>query len=218
MVVIGIPGVRLTGSEHERTALPFISTVQALFLIGAVFALDPLLGVCGLVGLSGIWFVLRWYLRRARTGYLAEGAANSEVAEIVSATASGARTVEALRLERRRIAANRDALETSRRRRFHTLFLRTVFFPSVEVSYFVPLVMVLLLGGVLVLQRPDGSFHAELAAVAVLIVAVIGRISGQLVPPAPPAPGRSGLSVPAPPAHAAPHLSTSTAPASPRSP
>jgi hypothetical protein len=45
-----------------------------------------------------------------------------------------------------------------------------------------------LLGGVLVLQRPDGSFHAELAAVAVLIVAVIGRISGQFVPPAPPAP------------------------------
>ncbi|MEE1829461.1 ABC transporter ATP-binding protein [Streptomyces sp. SP17KL33] len=126
-----------------------ISSVQALFLIGAVFALDPLLGVCALVGLSGIGVVLRWYLRRARTGYLAEGAAGSEVAEIVAATASGARTVEALRLERRRITASHDALEESRRRRFHTLFLRTVFFPGVEVSYFVPQVLVLLLGGVL---------------------------------------------------------------------
>ena len=126
-----------------------ISSVQALFLIGAVFALDPLLGVCALFGLSGIGVVLRWYLRRARTGYLAEGAAGSEVAEIVAATASGARTVEALRLERRRIAASRDALEESRRRRLHTLFLRTVFFPGVEVSYFVPQVLVLLLGGVL---------------------------------------------------------------------
>ncbi|WP_254408627.1 ABC transporter ATP-binding protein [Streptomyces sp. AC495_CC817] len=126
-----------------------ISSVQALFLIGAVFALDPLLGVCALVGLSGIGVVLRWYLRRARDGYLAEGAAGSEVAEIVAATASGARTVEALRLERRRITASRDALEESRRRRLHTLFLRTVFFPGVEVSYFVPQVLVLLLGGVL---------------------------------------------------------------------
>ncbi|WP_251828762.1 ABC transporter ATP-binding protein [Streptomyces sp. ATCC 21386] len=126
-----------------------ISSVQALFLIGAVFALDPLLGVCALVGLSGIGVVLRWYLRRAREGYLAEGAAGSEVAEIVAATASGARTVEALRLERRRITASRDALEESRRRRLHTLFLRTVFFPGVEVSYFVPQVLVLLLGGVL---------------------------------------------------------------------
>ncbi len=140
-----------------------ISSVQALFLIGAVFALDPLLGVCALVGLSGIGVVLRWYLRRARTGYLAEGAAGSEVAEIVAATASGARTVEALRLERRRITASRDALEESRRRRFHTLFLRTVFFPGVEVSYFVPQVLVLLLGGVL-LARGSVTLGAVVSA------------------------------------------------------
>ncbi|MDX3515965.1 ABC transporter ATP-binding protein [Streptomyces caniscabiei] len=140
-----------------------ISSVQALFLIGAVFALDPLLGACALVGLSGIGVVLRWYLRRARTGYLAEGAAGSEVAEIVAATASGARTVEALRLERRRITASRDALEESRRRRFHTLFLRTVFFPGVEVSYFVPQVLVLLLGGVL-LARGSVTLGAVVSA------------------------------------------------------
>ncbi|MFF5365265.1 ABC transporter ATP-binding protein [Streptomyces scabiei] len=140
-----------------------ISSVQAVFLIGAVFALDPLLGLCALSGLSGIAVVLRWYLRRARTGYLAEGAAGSEVAEIVAATASGARTVEALRLERRRITASRDALEVSRRRRFHTLFLRTVFFPGVEVSYFVPQVLVLLLGGAL-LARGSVSLGAVVSA------------------------------------------------------
>ncbi|WP_060889631.1 ABC transporter ATP-binding protein, partial [Streptomyces scabiei] len=140
-----------------------ISSVQAVFLIGAVFALDPLLGLCALSGLSGIAVVLRWYLRRARAGYLAEGAAGSEIAEIVAATASGARTVEALRLERRRITASRDALEVSRRRRFHTLFLRTVFFPGVEVSYFVPQVLVLLLGGAL-LARGSVSLGAVVSA------------------------------------------------------
>ncbi|MFE3634684.1 ABC transporter ATP-binding protein [Streptomyces cellostaticus] len=124
-----------------------VSTVQALFVLGAVFALDPLLGLIGVVCLTPIWVALRWYLRRARDGYLAEGAANSEVAEIVASTAAGARTVEAFRLRGRRITASRDALERSRRTRFHTLHLRTVFFPAVEVTYTVPVVAVLLLGG-----------------------------------------------------------------------
>ncbi|MET7480540.1 ABC transporter ATP-binding protein [Streptomyces sp. NPDC005648] len=126
-----------------------VNTVQALFVMGAVFALDPLLGLFGVVGLTPIWFALRWYLRRARAGYLAEGAATSEVAEILAATASGARTVEAFRLQERRITASRDALEASRRTRLYTLFLRSVFFPAVEVSYTVPVAGVLLVGGAL---------------------------------------------------------------------
>ncbi|MEV6947604.1 ABC transporter ATP-binding protein [Streptomyces sp. NPDC051172] len=151
-----------------------INGVQALFLLGAVFWLNPLLGGCGLLGLVGIWCALRWYLRRARDGYLAEGAATSEVAEILAATASGARTVEALRLEQRRIAASRDALETSRRTRLYTLFLRTVFFPAVEVSYLVPVSAVLLVGGVL-----HGRGTLSLGAV-VTAALYLQRLSGPL--------------------------------------
>lgn len=126
-----------------------INIVQALFLLGAVFAIDPLLGGIGVFALMPIWCVLRWYLRRARAAYLAEGEANSQVAEILAATASGARTVEAFGLAERRIGASRDALEVSRRRRFHTLYLRSVFFPVVEVSYVFPVAGVLLAGGAL---------------------------------------------------------------------
>ncbi|MFD8725377.1 ABC transporter ATP-binding protein [Streptomyces sp. NPDC059629] len=126
-----------------------VCAVQALFVMGAVFALNPLLGVFGVLGLTPIWFALRWYLRRARDGYLTEGATTSGVAEIVTATVTGARTVEALRLQEQRIAASRDALEASRKARFYTLYLRTVFFPAVEVSYSVPVAGVLLLGGML---------------------------------------------------------------------
>ncbi|MFG2282244.1 ABC transporter ATP-binding protein [Streptomyces asoensis] len=126
-----------------------VCTVQALVTLGAVFLIDPLLGAIGVLGLTPIWFALRWYLRRARAAYLAEGAATSEVAEIVAATASGARTVEAFRLRERRTAASRDALETSRRTRLRTLGLRSVFFPVIEVSYSLPVAGVLLLGGVL---------------------------------------------------------------------
>ncbi|MGV9936175.1 ABC transporter ATP-binding protein [Streptomyces olivaceoviridis] len=124
-----------------------VDGVQAVFVLGAVFALDPLLGAFGLLGLTPIRLALRWYLRRARDGYLAEGAATSRVAEIVAATAAGVRTVEAFGLRERRTAASRDALEASRRTRLYTLRLRSVFFPAVEVTYTVPVVGVLLLGG-----------------------------------------------------------------------
>ncbi|MFF3486249.1 ABC transporter ATP-binding protein [Streptomyces sp. NPDC002701] len=126
-----------------------IASVQGLFIIGAVFLIDPLLGGCAVLAQAGVWCALRWYLRRARAAYLAEGAATSEVAEIVSATASGARTVEAFGLQWRRVAASRDALEASRRTRMHTLYLRSVFFLTVEVSYVLPVVAVLTVGGAL---------------------------------------------------------------------
>ncbi|WLW52104.1 ABC transporter ATP-binding protein [Streptomyces sp. YU58] len=126
-----------------------INIVQAVFLLGAVFLIDPLLGAVGVFGLTPTWFALRWYLRRARDAYLAEGAANSDVAEILAATAAGARTVEAFRLQEQRVAASREALERSRGRRLYTLFLRSVFFPVVEVSHLLPVAGVLLVGGVL---------------------------------------------------------------------
>lgn len=127
----------------------FIAGVQALFILGAVFALDPLLGACGVLGLLGIWFAARWYLRRALIAYLAEGAANSALAEQLAATAAGARTVEALGLQQRRITACQEEIERCRSTRTRTLFLRSVLFPAVDISYVIPVAGVLLLGGVL---------------------------------------------------------------------
>ena len=57
----------------------------------------------------------------------------------------------------------------------------------VEAGTYIAIIGGTIVGGLLVVQRPDGSFHAELAAVAVLLVAMVGRIAGGLVPPAPPA-------------------------------
>jgi predicted MFS family arabinose efflux permease len=56
----------------------------------------------------------------------------------------------------------------------------------VEAGTYIGILSGTILGGLLVLQRPDGSFHAELAAVGVLVVAAIGRLSSHFVPPAPP--------------------------------
>ena len=58
----------------------------------------------------------------------------------------------------------------------------------VEAGTYIGILGGTLLGGILVLQNPDGGFHAEWAAAAVLLVAVIGRVAGQYVPAAPPDP------------------------------
>ena len=57
----------------------------------------------------------------------------------------------------------------------------------VEAGTYIAILGGTLLGGVLVIQRPDSSFHAEYAAMAVLAVAAVGRVVGGQVPPAPPA-------------------------------
>ncbi|MEV5896879.1 ABC transporter ATP-binding protein [Nonomuraea fuscirosea] len=146
-----------------------IASVQALFILAAVFVLDPLLGACGVAGLSGIWFASRWYLRRALGAYLEEGAASSALAEELAATTTGARTVQALRLEHRRLMACRRTVEESRRARTRTLFLRSVLFPVVDVSYAIPVAAVLLVGGALTMRDPSAMTLGTVVASALYL-------------------------------------------------
>jgi ATP-binding cassette subfamily C protein len=134
-----------------RDAVPevLIAAGQAVFVLVAVFFVDPLLGAIGVLGLSGITVATRWYLRRARRAYLDEGAAGSALADQVTAAVNGARTVEALGLQERRAAAGRAVLSRAWRTRLRTLFLRSVYYPWVDISYVVPVVAVLLIGGAL---------------------------------------------------------------------
>ncbi|MGH3879190.1 MAG: ABC transporter ATP-binding protein [Actinophytocola sp.] len=145
-----------------RDAAPnvFVGTLQTVFILGAVFVIHPLLGLSMLAGLGGMWFATRWYLRRARDGYLAEGAANSEMSETLAATADGARTVEAFGLQRRRVDAGDRTVAEAYRTRVYTLFLRCVLFPQIEISHVVATGSVLVVGGLLY----TGG-HASLGAV-----------------------------------------------------
>jgi len=56
----------------------------------------------------------------------------------------------------------------------------------VEAGTYIAILGGTLLGGLLVLERTDGTYHAEWAALCVLLVAVAGRFIGGMVPPAPP--------------------------------
>ncbi|RAO02054.1 putative ABC transporter ATP-binding protein [Micromonospora saelicesensis] len=148
-----------------------IATVQLTLLFGAVFLLHPLLGLAALAGLPSIVAVTRWYLRRASSAYLTEGAAAAELTETLTTTAEGARTVEALRLAEDRIKHGTTRVTTVWRARRATLALRTVFFSVVEASYPLPVAMVLLVGGYL-FSRDMVSLGAVVAAALYLQQAI----------------------------------------------
>ncbi|MEW2486675.1 ABC transporter ATP-binding protein, partial [Streptomyces sp. NPDC048411] len=132
-----------------RNAAPdiFIAGVQVVFIFAAVFLLDPLLGLCSVVGLPLVWGVSRWYLTRSRAAYLAEGAAAGEVSEILNSTAHGARTVEAFGLRAQQNHTLDKAIDATYRASARTLSLRTVLFPVTEFAHTLPMALILLVGG-----------------------------------------------------------------------
>ncbi|BBF98812.1 MULTISPECIES: ABC transporter ATP-binding protein [Pseudonocardia] len=134
-----------------RRAVPevAVASVQVVFLVAAVLALDPRLGLCGLGCLAAMGVSLRWYLRRARSAYLHEARAGAALADVVTSTARGARTIEALALEHERAAAAEKVIDVVRSARLRTLRLRTVLFPSVDIALALPVVGVLLAGAAL---------------------------------------------------------------------
>ncbi|HEY5454100.1 MAG TPA: ABC transporter ATP-binding protein [Acidothermaceae bacterium] len=155
-------------SLRDAGPVVIIAALQGLFIFVAVFLASPLLGLCGLVGLLGIVVSSVWYLRRARDAYLAQGAASSVLAEQLTASVRGARTIEALGLQEQRRKARQDAVSTSRQTQTRTLFLRSVLYPSVDISYVIPVVLILVVGGVL-------HDHRQLSTGAVVAAALYMR-------------------------------------------
>jgi ABC-type multidrug transport system fused ATPase/permease subunit len=138
--------VRWALPEWSIAVITAVLTFTAAVLVGWWVLLPCLLGVPPLV------VGLRWYLRRAKDGYLRENASYSAINASLTETVEGARTVEALGLGPARLRQiDRDIAGSYSAERY-TLFLRTVFFPSVEVAYLIPTVGTLLFGGYLYTQ------------------------------------------------------------------
>jgi ABC-type multidrug transport system fused ATPase/permease subunit len=133
-----------------RWALPqwLTAVVTALLTIAAALFVGLWVALPLALGAPALGVALRWYLRRAKDGYLAENASYSAINATLTETVEGARTVDALGLQQSRIRrADRDIAESYAAERY-TLFLRSTFFPTVEVaSYLLPGVATLLLGG-----------------------------------------------------------------------
>ncbi|MDT5043712.1 MAG: hypothetical protein QOE51_4697 [Actinoplanes sp.] len=138
--------VRRAVPETMIAALTIGLVVGALLLVSPVFAGPLLIAVPVLV------VGTRWYLRRAPAGYLRENASYSQVTDGLAETVEGARTVEALGRQRQRIERSDADLRRSWLAERYTLFLRTVFWPVIEIGYVLPVVATLLTGGWLYLR------------------------------------------------------------------
>jgi ABC-type multidrug transport system fused ATPase/permease subunit len=137
-----------------RWAMPefTIAVVTAVITFGAAISVGWWVAVPCLLGVPPLVLGLRWYLARAKDGYLREIASYSRINTTLTETVDGARTVESLGLGRERVAAIDDDIRESYAAERYTLYLRTVFFPSMELSYLIPTVATLLLGGYLYTQ------------------------------------------------------------------
>ncbi|GIH49146.1 ABC-type multidrug transport system, ATPase and permease component [Microbispora rosea] len=157
-------------SRSVRHAVPetLIAVVTGVFVVGAVILVGPVMAVPSLVAVPLLWGATRWYLNRARDGYLRENAAYADMTEGLAETVEGARTIEALGLEgRRRDRTDRDISRSFAAERY-TLGLRTVWFPAVEFGYVIPVVATLLIGGlfsiegwVTVAQVTTATFYVQ---------------------------------------------------------
>ncbi len=141
-------------SWSVRWALPewTIAVLTGLVTLVAAVTVGWWVLVPVLLGLPPLVIGLRWYLARAKDGYLRESASYSAINATLTETVEGARTVEALGLGPERIAAIDADVEESYAAERYTLWLRTIFFPSMELSYLIPTVATLLLGGYLYTQ------------------------------------------------------------------
>ncbi|GAA0569549.1 ABC transporter ATP-binding protein [Actinomadura livida] len=140
-----------TLSTSVRYAMPetLVAVVVCALTAGALLLNGPLVALPALVGVPLLWTVMRWYLPRAHGGYLRENAAWSRIADGLTETVQGARTVEALGLEDRRHARVDADIAASYRAERYTLRLRMILFPVAELGFMLPVAATLLVGGLL---------------------------------------------------------------------
>ena len=141
-------------SNSVRFAVPqtLIALVTTVLTIGALLLIGPVLAIPCLVSVPIIYYSTRWYLRRAPEGYIRENASYSKINSSLTETIDGARTVEELGTQAERVAQTDEDIRGSWKAERYTLHLRTVWFPTVEIGYILPVVLTLLFGGVMYSQ------------------------------------------------------------------
>jgi ABC-type multidrug transport system fused ATPase/permease subunit len=153
-----------------RFAIPetLIAAVTTLLTVSAAIWVNPLAALPCLAGVPVLAAGTRWYLRRAPAGYLWERAAYAALTGTVGETVDGGRTIEALGLNEERVRRIDADLTDAYRAERRTLFLRTVWFPSAEFAYVLPVAAALAWGGWLL-----SNGHATLGEVTAVALYVV---------------------------------------------
>ncbi|MER5728856.1 ABC transporter ATP-binding protein [Streptomyces sp. NPDC002138] len=143
---------RLANAMREAVPQLAVGVVWAGLLFAALAVTAPPLALAALVALPVLVLGCRWYFKRAPSAYRSEAAGYAAVAAALTETVDAGRTVEAHRLGGRRIALSERRIKEWTAWERYTLFLRSVLFPVINVTYVTILGSVLLIGGYCVLQ------------------------------------------------------------------
>ncbi|MBT2456745.1 ABC transporter ATP-binding protein [Streptomyces sp. ISL-86] len=143
---------RLANAMREAVPQLAIGVVWAGLLFGALAVTAPPLALAALVALPVLVIGCRWYFRRAPSAYRSEAAGYAAVAAALTETVDAGRTIEAHRLGPGRIAMSERRIKEWTAWERYTLFLRTVLFPVINVTFVTILGSVLMIGGYCVLQ------------------------------------------------------------------
>ncbi|MBH1937228.1 ABC transporter ATP-binding protein [Streptomyces sp. AV19] len=168
---------RLANAMREAVPELAIGVVWGVLLLGALTATAPPLALSVLVALPLLIVGCRWYFPRAPRAYRSEAAGYAAVSAVLAETVDAGRTVEAHRLGARRVALSDRRIREWTRWERHTLWLRTVFYPVVNLTHMLVIGSVLVLGGIFVLrgwisvgQLTTGALFAQMLTEPVGIV------------------------------------------------
>ncbi|MEU3187628.1 ABC transporter ATP-binding protein [Streptomyces sp. NPDC006923] len=143
---------RLANAMREAVPQLAIGLVWVLLLLGALTVTAPPLALAVLLALPVLVIGCRWYFKRAASAYRSEAAGYAAVAAMLAETVDAGRTVEAHRLGERRVALSEQRVKEWTAWERYTLWLRSVLFPTVNLTHTTIFLAVLVLGGSFALQ------------------------------------------------------------------
>ncbi|MET8010397.1 ABC transporter ATP-binding protein [Streptomyces sp. NPDC005271] len=143
---------RLANAMREAVPQLAIGVVWTGLLLGALTVNAPPLGLAVLVALPVLVTGCRWYFRRAPSAYRSEAAGYAAVSASLTESVDAGRTIEAHRLGDRRIAQSELRIRQWTAWERYTLWLRSVLFPVINVTYTLITGSVLMIGGICVMR------------------------------------------------------------------
>ncbi|TMU96970.1 ABC transporter ATP-binding protein [Streptomyces sp. DASNCL29] len=143
---------RLANAMREAVPQLAIGVLWTGLLLGALTLTAPPLGLAVLVALPVLVVGCRWYFRRAPSAYRSEAAGYAAVSASLTESVDAGRTIEAHRLGDRRIAQSELRIRQWTAWERYTLWLRSVLFPVINVSYTLITGSVLMIGGLCVMR------------------------------------------------------------------
>ena len=143
---------RLSKSVREAVPELAVAIVSLVLVLGALVVTSPLLALTAVTGLPLLLASSRWYFRRAPQSYRSESAGYAAVNTVLAETVDAGRTVETLRLGDDRVRLTDRKLGEWLAWERYTMWLRTMWFPTIDAVYSLAVLGTLVLGGLFTIK------------------------------------------------------------------